>query len=68
MAYEFLTDSIESSHCLEAKPLDNILYLVKDGRKDGIVNLKEKTCSCWKFQFELLPCQHVVVAIRYLIS
>ena len=64
-ASDFLTDSIECSHSLEANPVDNSIYLVKDGRKDGIVNLKEKTCSCRKFQFELLPCRHAVAAIRY---
>ena len=64
---KFFTDNIESSHCLKANPVDNILYLVKDGRKDGIVNLKEKTCTCRKFEFKLLPCRHAIVAIRYLI-
>ena len=62
-ASNFLTDSIECSHSLEANPVDNSIYLVKD----GIVKLKEKTCSCRKFQLELFPCRHVVAAIRYLI-
>ena len=66
-ASDFLTDSIECSHSLEANLVDNSIYLVKDGRKNGIVNLKEKTCSCRKFQLELLSCQHAVAAIRYLI-
>ena len=65
-ASDFLTNSVECSHSLEANSVDNSIYLVKDGRKDSIVNLKEKTCSCRKFQLELLPCRHVVAAIRYL--
>ena len=64
---DFLTDSIECSHSLKANPIDNSIYLVKDGRRDGIINLKEKTCSFRKFQFELLPCRLAVAAIRYLI-
>ena len=64
---KFFTDNIESSHCLKANPVDNILYLVKDGRKDGIVNLREKTCNCQKFQMELLLYRHAATAIRYLI-
>ena len=63
---EFLTDSIEFSHCLKAKPVDNI-YLVKDGCKDDIINLKEKTCTYRKFEFKLLLCQHVIAVIMYLI-
>ena len=31
---DFLTDSIECSHSLKANPVDNSIYLVKDGRKD----------------------------------
>ena len=65
VAFGFLTVTIESSNCLEANPIDYSIYLVKDGRKDGIVNLKEKTCNCRKFQFELLPYRHAVAAIRY---
>ena len=49
MASDFLTDIIESSNCLEATPIDNSIFLVKDDRKNDIVNLKEKTCSCRKF-------------------
>ena len=67
VAYEFLTDSIESSHCIDAKLVDNILYLVKDECKDVIVNLIEKTCTCWKFEFKLLPYRHAITAIRHLI-
>ena len=48
-ASNFLTDSIKSSHSLEANPTDNSIYLVKDGRKNDIVNLKKKTCSFRKF-------------------
>ena len=67
MTSDFFIDIIESSNYLEANSIDNSIYLIKDGRKDGIVNLKKKTCSCRKFQLELLPCRHAVAAIRYLI-
>ncbi|KAK3210830.1 hypothetical protein Dsin_015536 [Dipteronia sinensis] len=38
---------------------------VKDGNKDGLVNLSKKTCSCTKFQVDKLPCRHALAAVRY---
>ncbi|KAK0591406.1 hypothetical protein LWI29_001239 [Acer saccharum] len=36
----------------------------RDGNKDGLVNLSEKTC-CMKFQVDKLPCRHALAAIRF---
>ena len=47
------------------RPIDNVNFNVKDGDKDGLVNLSEKTCTCKEFQNDLLPCSHALAAIRY---
>ncbi|TXG73466.1 hypothetical protein EZV62_002045 [Acer yangbiense] len=49
-------------------PIDLVNFNVKDGNKDGLVNLSEKTCSCMKFQVDKLPCCHALAAIRLLSS
>ena len=49
-------------------PIDLVNFNVKDGNKDGLVNLSEKTCSCMKFQVDKLPCRHALAAIRLLSS
>ncbi|KAK0599945.1 hypothetical protein LWI29_010074 [Acer saccharum] len=46
-------------------PIDLVNFNVKDGNKDGLVNLSEKTCSCMKFQVDKLPCRHALAAIRF---
>ncbi|KAK2653129.1 hypothetical protein Ddye_012985 [Dipteronia dyeriana] len=46
-------------------PIDSVNFNVKDGNKDGLVNLYEKTCSCSKFEVDKLPCQHALAATRY---
>ncbi|EOY14349.1 Uncharacterized protein TCM_033741 [Theobroma cacao] len=40
-----------------------IQFEVKDQKMDGLVNLSRKTCSCYEFQTDLLPCSHAVTAI-----
>ncbi|KAK2655658.1 hypothetical protein Ddye_008710 [Dipteronia dyeriana] len=44
---------------------ETMLEMMKDGNKDGLVNLYEKTCSCAKFEVDKLPCRHALAAIRY---
>ncbi|KAK0598959.1 hypothetical protein LWI29_001087 [Acer saccharum] len=46
-------------------PIDLVNFNVKDGNKDRLVNLSEKTCSCMKFQVDKLPCRHALAAIRF---
>ncbi|KAK2642170.1 hypothetical protein Ddye_023933 [Dipteronia dyeriana] len=47
------------------RPIDSVNFNVKDGNKDGFVNLSEKTCSYLKFEVDKLPCRHALAAIRY---
>ncbi|TXG53196.1 hypothetical protein EZV62_022365 [Acer yangbiense] len=67
-ATEKLTKKNEYSHKYTVRPIDNVNFNVKDGEKDGLVNLSEKTCTCKEFQNDLLPCSHALAAIRYIFS
>ncbi|TXG68965.1 hypothetical protein EZV62_003900 [Acer yangbiense] len=62
MSYQLLP-----AYCHELKRVnpDNVNFNVKDGEKDGLVNLSEKTCTCKEFQNDLLPCSHALAAIRF---
>ena len=67
-ATDKLTKKNEYSHKYTVRPIDNVNFNVKDGDKDGLVNLSEKTCTCKEFQNDLLPCSHALAAIRYKFS
>ncbi|XP_070016598.1 uncharacterized protein [Nicotiana sylvestris] len=41
------------------------IHTVIDGVKRFIVCLKNKKCSCGQFQFDELPCPHVLAALRH---
>ena len=45
--------------------MDNSVYHVKGGIKDRVVNLTDKTCTCFRFNLDLIPCSHACAAIRY---
>ncbi|KAK2642665.1 hypothetical protein Ddye_024428 [Dipteronia dyeriana] len=45
------------------RPVDVNEFLVKDGDKDGLVNLIERTCTCREFQIDMLPCKHALAAL-----
>ena len=45
--------------------VDKYVYHVKGGTKDRVVNLTDKTCTCRRFNLDLIPCSHVCAAIRY---
>ena len=45
--------------------MDKYVYHVKGGTKDRVVNLTDKTYTCRRFNFDLIPCSHACAAIRY---
>ena len=45
--------------------VDNSVYHVKGGTKDRVVNLTDKTCTCRRFNLDLIPCSHACATIRY---
>ena len=46
--------------------VDNTTYQVHDFKSGGIVNLREKTCSCRYWQLTGLPCGHVIMVLMHL--
>ncbi|KAK3222173.1 hypothetical protein Dsin_009198 [Dipteronia sinensis] len=64
-ATELIKERNKDSEKYTVRPIDSVNFNVKDGNKDGLVNLSEKTCSCTKFQVDKLPCRHALAAIRY---
>ncbi|KAK3230068.1 hypothetical protein Dsin_001949 [Dipteronia sinensis] len=64
-ATELIKERNKDSEKYTVLPIDSVNFNVKDGNKDGLMNLSEKTCSCTKFQVDKLPCRHALAAIRY---
>ncbi|KAK3229652.1 hypothetical protein Dsin_001533 [Dipteronia sinensis] len=64
-ATELIKERNKDSKKYTVRPIDSVNFNVKDGNKDGLVNLSKKTCSCTKFQVDKLPCRHALAAIRY---
>ncbi|XP_023734142.1 uncharacterized protein LOC111882006 [Lactuca sativa] len=46
--------------------VNNTTYQVHDFKSGGIVNLREKTCSCRYWQLTGLPCGHVIMVLTHL--
>ena len=42
------------------QPVDRYVFEVRGGDMVEIVNIREKTCTCRKFDLEQLPCAHVL--------
>ncbi|KAK3189093.1 hypothetical protein Dsin_028654 [Dipteronia sinensis] len=64
-ATELIKERNKDSEKYTVRPIDSVNFNVKDGNKDGLVNLFKKICSCTKFQVDKLPCRHALTAIRY---
>ncbi|XP_071728142.1 uncharacterized protein [Rutidosis leptorrhynchoides] len=45
-------------------PSTNNLIEVRGGRKNGMVNLEDRVCSCGQWQLSGIPCGHVIAAAR----
>ncbi|XP_019235696.1 PREDICTED: uncharacterized protein LOC109216024 [Nicotiana attenuata] len=46
-------------------PSTSYLYLVLDKGKQRMVFLKDRTCSCRRFQLDELPCAHAWAVLKY---
>ena len=44
-----------------AKPMDKYVYHVTGGTKDRVINLTDKSCTCRRFNLDLIPCSHACV-------
>ncbi|XP_071739997.1 uncharacterized protein [Rutidosis leptorrhynchoides] len=48
----------------QAIPSTNNLIEVRNGRKNGMVNLEDIVCSCSQWKLSGIPCGHVIAAAR----
>ncbi|KAK6123489.1 hypothetical protein DH2020_042778 [Rehmannia glutinosa] len=64
MIEEKLRKNVDKANRLVADPIDQLTYDVRNGTKNFVVNLDEKTCTCRRFQLEHLPCEHAVAAVK----
>ena len=62
-----VTKNLDAFQYLIVSPVNHITYQVKDGVKDCVVNLVNRTCTRRRFQIDLLPYSHVCAAIRYVL-
>ncbi|KAL3649199.1 hypothetical protein CASFOL_005602 [Castilleja foliolosa] len=52
----------ELSRSYNVRQLDGCSFHVMDGRKNPVVDLKGRTCSCRRFQLDKIPCSHAIAA------
>ena len=62
-----LKNSIDSE-IYTAEPVDKYVYHVKGGTKDRVVNHTDKTCTCRRFNLDLILYSHACATIRYVYS
>ena len=43
---------------------DKLIYHVKGVHNDRVMNIKRKTCTCRRFQLDLLSCAYAAIVIR----
>lgn len=47
------------------KPSSHYVYTVIDDEKQFEVNLRERTCTCIRFQMDEMPCPHALAVITF---
>ena len=58
-------EKLEYSRTCKVLTLNMYELIVKDGDLNGHVKILEKTCSCWEFQLDQLPCEHTFTVCRF---
>ncbi|KAK2635245.1 hypothetical protein Ddye_030037 [Dipteronia dyeriana] len=58
---------MDKCNFMTVNPVDWNIFSVKRSGKLWTVDLARKTCTCNKFQMDLLPCSHALVIARYII-
>ncbi|WMV51449.1 hypothetical protein MTR67_044834 [Solanum verrucosum] len=46
-------------------PSSDYVYSVVDDEKQFVVNLRERTCTCIRFQIDEMPCPHALAVITF---
>ncbi|XP_060962130.1 uncharacterized protein LOC133032268 [Cannabis sativa] len=55
-----LVDNFVDSLTENVKPINETMFEVVELTRSWVINLKEKTCSCNRFQLDELPCAHAL--------
>uniref|UniRef100_A0A1S4C4B8 SWIM-type domain-containing protein n=1 Tax=Nicotiana tabacum TaxID=4097 RepID=A0A1S4C4B8_TOBAC len=54
----------ESFSTLKISPIDSLRSRVREEGNTFLVDLNKRTCDCFQFQFDELPCVHAISAIE----
>ncbi|GAB2273582.1 hypothetical protein Dimus_039034 [Dionaea muscipula] len=49
---------------MQVKPIGNFNYQVMDGQRGYVVDLSLRSCTCRRFDLDLLFCAHAIAAVR----
>nr|XP_009611566.1 uncharacterized protein LOC104105045 [Nicotiana tomentosiformis] len=61
---EELKKKIDLAFTLNVFPVDSWRSRVEEERNTFLVDLNKRTCDCFQFQFDELPCIHAIAAIE----
>ncbi|KAK2653564.1 hypothetical protein Ddye_013420 [Dipteronia dyeriana] len=65
-ALEHVKSNQEKSQLCVVQPIDYTKYVVKDNEcKVWTVDLELRTCTCRKFDLDMLPCAHAIAVCRH---
>ncbi|XP_050222652.2 uncharacterized protein LOC126672738 [Mercurialis annua] len=50
---------------IEVEPSNDVIYTVTENGDTSTVNIKEKSCTCNRYQEEMIPCKHAAAVLNY---
>ncbi|KAM6574976.1 hypothetical protein CsatA_023303 [Cannabis sativa] len=59
-----LVNNFVDSLTKNVNPINESMFEVVELTRSWVINLKEKTCSCNRFQLDKLPCAHALAVIK----
>ncbi|XP_015159846.1 protein FAR1-RELATED SEQUENCE 4-like [Solanum tuberosum] len=62
---EIMKENYTTSQRMTVKPSADHSYTVVDDEKQFVVNLRERTCTCIRFQMDEMPCPHALAVITF---
>ncbi|XP_050232912.2 uncharacterized protein LOC126681415 [Mercurialis annua] len=60
-----LRENYINSLKIEVQPSDDDIFTVTENGKPSTVNIKEKSCTCNRYQEEMIPCKHAAAVFNY---
>ncbi|XP_049400475.1 uncharacterized protein LOC125864493 [Solanum stenotomum] len=62
---EIMKENYTTSQRMTVKPSSDYVYSVVDDEKQFVVNLRERSCTCIRFQIDEMPCPHALAVITF---